>query len=273
MQKTTTARRGLAEDRGVAKPPKTFDVWFVAANTVYRAVPYHVVADWTQQGRLGPADKLRPAGLEVPWKPVNQWESFADYLPRPAPGVVVAESSPGVVAAAAPIGGPIALPDAPEEETLFSTRRPVEEDDDVDMIPLIDISMVLLVFFIMVSAAGALSPVNVPEMQYGGELQTDPEAITIAIEKANADDVVYSVRIGQNPAAPEHAQLPNPEAALRALDQILGERIRPPDVRIACEKDLPSERVHELTRELSKRQKARKINSFVGTVNEAPKEP
>ena len=68
----------------VAKPPKSFDVWFVAVNTVYKAVPYQVVADWTQQGRLSAGDKLRAAGVEEAWKPVNEWECFADYLPRPA---------------------------------------------------------------------------------------------------------------------------------------------------------------------------------------------
>ena len=148
------------------KPPKSFDVWFVTANTVYKAVPYSVVADWTQQGRLSTNDRLRPAGTESAWKAVNEWSFFVDYLPRAA--ITPVAASPGETAAA-----PISLPDAPEEETLIGSRKPGEDDDDVDMIPLIDISMVLLVFFIMVSAAGALSPVDVPEMIYGGELHSD----------------------------------------------------------------------------------------------------
>jgi biopolymer transport protein ExbD len=238
---------------------KTFDVWFVAANTVYRAVPYNVVADWTQEGRLNAADKLRPAGQEVPWKTVGEFELFSDYLSRP-PNVHTAPGS-----------APVEIPEAPEEETLITSRRPGEDDDEVDMIPLIDISMVLLVFFIMVSATGALSPVDVPDMRYGGELVSDPEAITISIEKANAEDVHYSVRTGQNPPKPDDSGLPNPEAALAALDAMLSERTRPPEVRIACEKDLPSERVIELSKELKKRLESRKINSFVATVNEAPK--
>src|SRR5438874_12996044 len=112
------------------KPPKTFDVWFVAANTVYRAVPYQVVADWTQQGRLAAGDKLRPAGLETPWKAVSEWVYFADYIPRPAVSVVQA--------AAAATGEPgqtaVAIPEVPEEETLINSRRPGGEDDEVDMI-------------------------------------------------------------------------------------------------------------------------------------------
>ena len=242
------------------KPPKAFDVWFVAANTVYKAVPYQVVADWTQQGRLSAADRLRPAGVEEAWKPVAEWELLADYLPRPA------------LAAPSPDGAaPIHLPEAPEEETLMTNRATVEDDDEVDMIPLIDISMVLLVFFIMVSASGALSPVDVPDMRYGGELVSDPEAITISIEKSNDETVHYSVRTGTQPAKKEHTNLANDVETLKVLDAMLSERTRPPEVRIACEKDLPSLRVSELSIELKKRHDAKKIGSFVATVNEAPK--
>jgi biopolymer transport protein ExbD len=243
----------------VAKPAKTFDVWFLAANTVYRAVPYQVVADWTQQGRLAAADRLRPAGTEDPWKPVAEWPLFADYLTGPSP-------VPGAPPGTEP-------PAAPEEAVEpIRPRRRAEEDDDVDMIPLIDISMVLLVFFIIISATGALSPVNVPEMRYAGELVSDPEAITISIEKASETDVYYSVRTGSNPPTPDNDRLPTPEAALAALDSMLSDRTRPPEVRIACAKELPSERVLEISRELKKRQNVRKINSFVATVNEAPKQ-
>lgn len=245
-----------------AKPPKTFDVWFVTANTVYRAVPYTVVADWTQQGRLAEADMLRPAGTEEAWKRVAEWTLFTDYLPHPTAAAVARE---------AVVHEPVELPDAAEEG--IRPRRRGDEDDDVDMIPLIDISMVLLVFFIIVSATGALSPVDVPDMKYAGDLVQDADAITINIEKDKANDekVNYSVRTGKMAPKPENASLPNPEAALAALDAMLADRTKPPEVRIACEKDLPSARVAELALELKKRFDARKINSFVATVNEAKK--
>lgn len=246
----------------MARPPRAFDVWFVAANTVYRAVPYQVVADWTQQGRLSESDRLRPAGTEEAWKPVAEWELFADYLPRPVPVPVSAAEGD-----APP---PVEIPEA-DDAGHHPHRRRGEEDDDVDMIPLIDISMVLLVFFIIVSATGALSPVDVPDMRYAGELTQDADAITINIEKASDTDIYYSVRTGKMAPKPENAKLPSPEAALKALDEMLAERTKPPEVRIACEKDLPSDRVAELARELKKRHDARKINSFVATVNESPK--
>lgn len=248
------------------KPPKAFDVWYVTANTVYKAVPYNVVADWTQQGRLNANDKVRPSGTESAWKPISEWDFLADYLPRAV--VTPVAAAPGVAA-----GEPIHLREAPEEETLIAGRKAGESDDDVDMIPLIDISMVLLVFFIMVSAAGALSPVDVPDMSYAGELHADSEAITISIERVPNDDekVHYSIRTGQTPAKKEDSALPNPEETIVALERMLGNRVRPPEVRIACEKDLPSDRVYEIAKQLKKLKDSNKINSFVATVNEAPK--
>ena len=65
-----------------AKPPKVFDVWFVAANTVYKAVPYNVVAEWTLGGRLGAADMVRPSGTQAPWAKVGTHALLTDYLPR-----------------------------------------------------------------------------------------------------------------------------------------------------------------------------------------------
>jgi biopolymer transport protein ExbD len=245
----------------VPRPPKSFDVWFVAANTVYRGVPYQVVADWTQQGRLSAADQLRPAGSSDPWKKVEDWDLFADYLPRASPAAAASPAEPGT----AP---PAEIPEPPVDE-LRTRRQRGYDEDDVDMIPLIDISMVLLVFFIIVSATGALSPVDVPDMRYAGELAADTEAITISIETASETDVYYSVRVGPLAPRPEYARLPNPEAAIAALDTLLAELTRPPTVRVACEKALPSERVLELARELKKRMDRRLINSFEATVNEA----
>jgi biopolymer transport protein ExbD len=277
----------------VAKPPKAFDVWFVAANTFYKAVPYNVVADWAQQGRLAPTDMVRPAGTSAAWAKVETHEFLADYLPRPTgakatpafevvePDAVVSESD-----AAAPVEH-VELPD-PEPPPR---RRAGDEDDEVDMIPLIDVSMVLLVFFIIMRAAGALAPVDVPEMRFGGELSDDPNALTITIDMKDEDNVFYSVRVGQTPAKTQHDQLATPEDAMTALDDLLidlrtdfernnaGRSLPPPEVRIACRKELPRERVYELRREIERRQRAAErdgkqyINAISATVVEAPNKP
>ncbi len=257
----------------MAKPPKAFDVWFVTANTVYKGVPYHVVADWTQQGRLGGSDMVRPAGTDVAWGKVGEQEGLIDYLPQPSvakavPVSALAAAGFTVVESAEPAAEETA--ELPEPEPMPGKPR-IEEDDEVDMIPLIDISMVLLVFFIIIRAAGALAPVDVPEMKYAGELSNDPFAITINIDKADEFTVVYSVRKGQSPARSDHDKLATPEAAMTALDALLAEAQEPPEVRIACRKDLPNDRVAELQLELEPRYKKKYISSYVATVVEAPK--
>lgn len=246
-----------------AKPPKAFDVWFVAADTVYKAVPYNVVADWTQQGRLARTDKVRPTGTAEAWVAVGEYDLLSDYLARPS-AATVAPSQPEAEAPAQEESAE--LPD-PEPERRI--RRP-EDDDEIDMIPLIDISMVLLVFFIMIQAAGALAPVDVPEMRYAGKLTNDPDAVTITIDKLNTEDVYYSVRVGTTPPPPGRDRLPTPEAALKALNEALAGTTRPPEVRIACHKDLPRERVYELRRKLEELRKKGVVNSIVATVVEAP---
>ena len=249
----------------MAKPPKQFDVWFVAASTVYKQVPYTVASGWVQEGRLGPADQLRPAGSTEAWKRLDEFELFADYLPRPAAPTVPVEEPAAAGEAAS--GEPV---EPPEFEPPPRRRRD-DTDDDVDMIPLIDISMVLLVFFVMIRAAGALSSVDVPDMRYAGELKSDPTAVTISIEKANETDVAYSVRVGEKPAAPENANLPSKQAAIERLTAVVNEMDKPPEVRVACAQALPSLRVFEMIPDLKALKAKKKIKGFNAEVNEAPK--
>src|SRR2546430_4023 len=58
------------------------DVWIIEANTVYREVPFDVVADWIQQGRLLEDDKVRPSGT-AEWFTIGAVPGFAAYLPKP----------------------------------------------------------------------------------------------------------------------------------------------------------------------------------------------
>jgi hypothetical protein len=109
-------------------------------------------------------------------------------------------------------------------------------------------------------------------MRYAGQLTNDPEAITINIDKKDEYTVFYAIRVGQTPPKPEHDQLPTPESAIKALDELLAETQKPPEVRIACRKDLPRERVYEIRRELEGKLKKGVINSFTATVMEAPQQ-
>ena len=62
------------QDRSVMAEKRRFlDVWIVEANTVYREVPFDVVADWVQQGRLLEDDMLRPSGTA-------DWRRLGDFM-------------------------------------------------------------------------------------------------------------------------------------------------------------------------------------------------
>jgi biopolymer transport protein ExbD len=72
-----------------------------------------------------------------------------------------------------PKAPPVAVEDRAEAEAPvdlgFQTSRTVEgEDEDVDMIPLIDVSLVLLIFFMMTTAiaSGVFSPIPTPAAQH-----------------------------------------------------------------------------------------------------------
>jgi hypothetical protein len=233
--------------------PQNFDVWFVAADTVYRGVPYGVLTGWAEQGRVSAGDKVRPAGTEQPWSRVGDHPLLADFLFRPRPTAAAADAAEQL---------------QPVEMDLG--KRYEDHDDDVDMIPLIDISLVLLIFFMMTTAVAALSPVNVPEMRYASELGKDADAITIHIDKRGEDEVFFAIRVGDR-LAPEDNNLATPEEMLRRLDVRLAEAQRPPEVRVACHRDLPRSWVRDVARELDRRRQKDQIAFYTAEVNEQAK--
>src|SRR5688500_18032688 len=65
---------------GNTMPAKAYDVWFQAANTVYRGVPHSVVTDWAQQGRVSAEDQVRAAGSDEGWLRPGAPPDLADFL-------------------------------------------------------------------------------------------------------------------------------------------------------------------------------------------------
>lgn len=238
----------------MAARPATFDVWFVRGDTVYRAVPYSVVTGWAEQGRLAADDKVRPAGTDVAWLRVADNPHIGDYLYR-------RDTAP-----AAPAGAAEQL--QPVELDVGVRKRADEEDDDVDMIPLIDISLVLLIFFMMTTAVAALSPVDVPEMKHASELAPSGESFTVHIDKRADGEVVLALRVGDRSPRPEDSNLRNVDDVMRRLDARLAEVQRPPEVRIACHKDLERGWVRDVARELERRKAKEQISGYAAEVNE-----
>ncbi len=150
----------------MASKRRFLDVWIVESNTVYREVPYEVVVDWVQQGRLLEDDMLRWSG-QAEWFRLGGTPIFSAYLPRAEPFRAEDEA------------------EAREPVEVGFTWRPREEDDedDVDMIPLIDVSLVLLIFFMIISTgATAASLFGNPPATQG---ETGAREFWVGI---NADD-------------------------------------------------------------------------------------
>jgi biopolymer transport protein ExbD len=238
----------------MATRSENFDVWFLAADTVYRGVPYDVLTGWADQGRVASDDKIRPAGTEKPWVRVADHPLISDFLFRRG-------QLPAATDAAEQL--------QPVELDVEFRKRGEDDDDDVDMIPLIDISLVLLIFFMMTTAVAALSPVDVPDMKHASELSKDVDAFTIQIDKRSSGETYYALRLGKDGPKPEDNNLMTLPELLARLDARLSEVQRPPEVRIACNKELPSQRVREVTRELEKRKAKGQIAYYSAEVNES----
>lgn len=141
------------------------DVWIVESNTVYQSVPFNVVTDWVVQGRLLGDDCVRPVGA-TEWFKVSKVRQLAVYLHQPE--------------AARPEDEAEAL--EPIAFDLTYTPPRVEEDDDVDMIPLIDVSLVLLIFFMMLLVgSGAALAVQLPKTHHG-EAAKDEQGIVVVVD-------------------------------------------------------------------------------------------
>ncbi len=121
-----------------------YDIWVRAVDRVYPQIPYTVLTTWVQEGRVLEDDKVRPSGTSD-WVELRQEPLLAVYLPQPA--AIRADDHAEAL--------------EPVELGFDAKTRTEEEDDDVDMIPLIDISLVLLVFFMM--TAGEMIEASIVE--------------------------------------------------------------------------------------------------------------
>ncbi len=237
-----------------------FDVWFTKADQVYKGVPFPVVAGWVEQGRVTATDKVRSAGTNDAWQKIGDHPLLGDYLG-------------GVSRAAQPDVGPalaIEALEAPEPEFLGHHGKE-EEDDEVDMIPLIDVSLVLLVFFMMTTAISSLSPIDVPAISTGTEAQDDPEVVTINVELRDSGAAYFAIRKGAAGVLKENDNLETMPELQSRLDAILQNVTAPPDVRIACNKKVKHVRIRELATMLDPYRRKAMITGYKAEVNEQPK--
>jgi biopolymer transport protein ExbD len=227
----------------MAQKRRFIDVWLVEPNTVYREVPFAVVTDWIQQARLLPDDMIRPSGT-AQWFKVGESPDFKPYVPQAEPYQIEDQT------------------EALEEVQLDFTwkKRPDDEDDDVDMIPLIDVSLVLLIFFMLTStAAVGVAAINTPSAINGNVVGKNAMVwVNIDLPQDGTGSVIrggnpiYSVSFGDAPAAPADSNLHTITAAMERLKLKLDEFPGPPEVTIRAHKDVRAGDVRDVTIELTR---------------------
>jgi len=212
----------------MAQKRRFLDLWIIETNTVYKEVPYTVAVDWVQQGRLLEGDKYKPSGTKE-WFTLGGSAEFQPYFPRRD------ESRPDDEAEALE---PVDLG--------FNYKRPdPDADEDVDMIPLIDVTLVLLVFFMLTASVATMaSTVNTPETEHA-QMVDQPEGLRIDITRDEEDgSPIYALGVGGK--APEEGErdLRDLTSVFNRLEvrlkELESERKTPVELRINADKKLES---------------------------------
>jgi biopolymer transport protein ExbD len=234
------------------QPKRFFDLWFVEANNVVKEAPFHVVTDWITQGRAVADDRIKPSGTSE-WYPLGTVVAFQPYFPRPARPDEPAEAM------------------APVEMDPDWPKATGDEDEDVDMIPLIDISLVLLIFFMMTMSVAAISRINVPTSVNAITIESDPQILRIDIDWRD-NKAVYALGIGTAAPAPEDDNLSSDVELSARMESKLRTLSDPPKVRIAAHGDIPYYMVEEVMKSLERRLEKQQIRDYAVEVNERPRQ-
>ena len=226
----------------MADKKRLLDVWIVEINRVYREVPFAVVTDWLQQGRLLAEDRVRLAGGKT-WHSLSQVPAFKPYLPQIEP--LAAEDKAEAL--------------EPVELGFVPTKRIEDEDEDVDMIPLIDISLVLLIFFMMTAtvSSGFLPSINTPSAKH--QLATAAaDALWVGIDSKSGGGQVEKGADGKPlpwfsfGRDTQELVRPTIQSAeiLDGLEKLVGAESGEINVRLRADRGLPIEAIKGITLEL-----------------------
>jgi len=226
----------------MAQKRRFLDLWIIETNTVYKEVPYTVAVDWVQQGRLLEGDKYKPSGTKE-WFTLGGSAEFQPYFPRRD------ESRPDDEAEALE---PVDLG--------FNYKRPdPDADEDVDMIPLIDVTLVLLVFFMLTASTVAIaSNVNTPQTDFGQMVTA--EGLRIDITRDEDGTPIYALGIGNRAAEEGEKDLRELSSVLNRLEARLAEVQDKTEVVINADKRLEARYPRDVLLGLRRPSIARKIS-------------
>jgi len=84
------------------------------------------------------------------------------------------------------------IPAAEEEESGFLPRRRMKESADLDITPMIDITFLLLIFFLVASTPDSQTAVDLPPAEHGkGVSEQNAVILTVAHRGENRTPAVY----------------------------------------------------------------------------------
>ena len=79
-----------------------------------------------------------------------------------------------------------------EEEAILHSRRHAQQEDELDITPMIDVTFLLLIFFLVASIPDAQTAVELPPAEYGtGVVSKLSVIITVADVDGQGDVAVY----------------------------------------------------------------------------------
>jgi len=138
------------------------------------------------------------------------------------------------------------------------------------MIPLIDVSLVLLVFFMLTATSAGLAAFVKPPEANNGELN-NPRSLRIDITRDKDDEVVYSIGVGTTAPEQDERNLRTLSAALDRLRVRVEKADGEVEVVINADRDLPWEIPRDVSMGLQADPFRKKVNArFFGTSQREP---
>lgn len=127
----------------------------VSLDRTYSPVPLETLVRLASEGRISPEDLVRPLGTEQ-WYRADEVPALAAALPRRVAGQPLDAGGRQVDLEDAAGGGWTALRKAKQYE-----------EPAMDMAPMIDVTFLLLIFFMLTNSLANPSPMDVPDAVHG----------------------------------------------------------------------------------------------------------
>jgi len=134
---------------------KNLELRVVSLDRVYGPLSLEKLVQLAAQGRLSPHDQVRTAGTST-WFPITEVAAIAASMPQPSMAQTGAE-------------GGTAVDPGDETAERWTLRESAwqPEETEIDMAPMIDVTFLLLIFFMVSNSMANPTPMDVPAAVYG----------------------------------------------------------------------------------------------------------